>query len=97
MTTLLLSLIVLVGAALAARALQRRQTVEAFLDGLVLVLVAGTAAFLLLPHAGEELGFGALLLAAAGFLGPSLAEKALSIAPRFNPLAISTSLFLALK
>lgn len=78
MTTLLLSLVVLVGAAIGARALQRRRTVEAFLDGLVLVLIGGTALLVLLPHAFEDLGIVALLLAALGFLGPSLAERALS-------------------
>lgn len=78
MNGLLLALAALFAGPLLAGLTRRRPSALFALDGLVLVAVGGLVLFEVLPAAVERGGWPALLLAAAGFALPALAERALS-------------------
>ena len=73
--SLALSLALVVAGYAIAQRLERFERLRAFLDGLVLVTVAGLCFLFILPHAFAALGGWALVLAGAGFVLPTLAER----------------------
>ncbi|HBP23309.1 MAG TPA: hypothetical protein DEA08_36725 [Planctomycetes bacterium] len=70
-----LSLALVIGGYVLAQHLEQRERLRSFLDGFVLVMVAGLCLLFILPHAFSALGGWAVGLMALGFLVPTLSER----------------------
>ena len=70
-----LSLALVIGGYVLAQHLEQRERLRGFLDGFVLVMVAGLCLLFILPHAFEALRGWAVVLMALGFLVPTLSER----------------------
>ena len=74
---------VFIGAVIAFYTLRSNQVIFAILTGFTASTVVGLIGFLLIPHLYEDLGWGSLLVVAAGFLPIFLIERMSHHNPRF--------------